>query len=230
MAMKSINIFKKTALIISYLFIVNTASAEHDNSVNIAVSAPIDTESAAKGGDIATNAVFRIICVKQDSQGTGFLHKSGNIITAAHVVKNCDEPTIQLINGSLISSKVTATDADLDLAIVAPTFPIDATPLILSSKTDIKIGAQVSTWGFPGGYIGLSPMLSVGYLSGMQGTRLSDGKVIRQWVVNAALWWPTPSNRNRRGDWCRFEQIGPDLSNSDDSTKRPPRSEKRFDV
>lgn len=46
---------------------------------------------------------------------------------------------------------------------------------------------QVSTWGFPGGYRGVIPMLSVGYLSGMDGRMLASGKLIQQWVVNAAF-------------------------------------------
>jgi hypothetical protein len=51
----------------------------------------------------------------------------------------------------------------------------------------MKIGTQVSTWGFPGGYNGLSPMLSVGYLAGTDAYKLNSGKIVRKWVVNAAF-------------------------------------------
>jgi len=50
-----------------------------------------------------------------------------------------------------------------------------------------EIGAQVSTWRFPGGYNGLSPMLSVCYLAGVDAYKLDSGKIVRKWVVNAAF-------------------------------------------
>ncbi|HUS89598.1 MAG TPA: hypothetical protein VMW91_09575 [Desulfosporosinus sp.] len=54
---------------------------------DIFVSAPINTESAGKAVDIAEESVVRVICTDRGSGGTGFLHSSGKIITAAHVVK-----------------------------------------------------------------------------------------------------------------------------------------------
>jgi hypothetical protein len=56
-----------------------------DDLTNIPVAAPIDTDSAGRSGDIAIHTVVHLICVEQNSMGTGFLHKSGNIITADHV-------------------------------------------------------------------------------------------------------------------------------------------------
>ncbi len=161
--------------------------AEPKHSSEMAVSAPIDSESAAQGGDVAIKSVFRIVCADTNSQGTGFLHKSGKLITAAHVVKNCDSPSIMFLDGGSGSSKIVASDADLDVAILEPTFPIDAEALHISTSDDLKIGAQVSTWGFPGGYAGLNPMLSVGYLSGIQAVKPIDSKIEKQWVVNAAF-------------------------------------------
>ena len=51
----------------------------------------------------------------------------------------------------------------------------------------MSIGAHVSTWGFPGGYSGASPMLSVGYLAAKDARRTAGGNTIEQWVVNAAF-------------------------------------------
>lgn len=51
----------------------------------------------------------------------------------------------------------------------------------------MKVGSQVSTWGFPGGYRGRSPLLSVGYLAGMDGRKLPNGNIVKRWVVNAAF-------------------------------------------
>jgi hypothetical protein len=49
------------------------------------------------------------------------------------------------------------------------------------------VGAQVSTWGFPYGYHGVHPMLSVGYLSGRDVITMPSGKTIECFVVNAAF-------------------------------------------
>ena len=48
-----------------------------------------------------------------------------------------------------------------------PSIEVKATPLEIASTNEFKIGTQVSTWGYPGGYFGLFPMLSVGYLAGI---------------------------------------------------------------
>jgi S1-C subfamily serine protease len=68
-----------------------------------------------------------------------------------------------------------------------PKTPIGSPPLPISSRPQINIGTQVATWGFPSGYAGLRPMLSVGYLSGIDGKRTNSGNIVAQWVVNAAF-------------------------------------------
>lgn len=158
-----------------------------DDSVNIPVAAPIDTDSAGRGGDVAAQSVVRLICTAQARVGTGFLHKSGNIITADHVVRDCPQSEMILPNGARAPVTTIATDQNHDLALLRPGIAIQATPLPIATKTDFKVGTQVSTWGFPAGYSGLSPMLSVGYLSGIDATRIASGPIIRQWVVNAAF-------------------------------------------
>lgn len=154
---------------------------------NVPTSAPIDTDSAGRSGDIATHAVIRLLCLERNEVGTGFLHKSGNLITADHVVRGCAKPQMVLPNGTLADVTVIATDQEHDLALVKPATPIQAKPLEIAQTNDIKIGTQVSTWGFPGGYYGLSPMLSVGYLAGIDAYKLDSGNIIRKWVVNAAF-------------------------------------------
>lgn len=154
---------------------------------NVPTSAPIDTDSAGRLGDIATHAVIRLLCLERNEVGTGFLHKSGNLITADHVVRGCAKPQMVLPNGTLADVTIIATDQDHDLALVKPGTPINMKPLEIAQTDDFKIGTQVSTWGFPGGYNGLSPMLSVGYLAGIDAYKTGTGKIIRKWVVNAAF-------------------------------------------
>ncbi len=160
-----------------------------DDLNTIPVAAPIDTDSAGKAGDIATHSVVRLICVagEQASVGTGFLHKSGNIITADHVVRGCKNVIMILPDGTRGTVTTLASDQDHDLALVKPSVLINATPLPLASGDDFKVGTQVSTWGYPAGYSGLSPMLSVGYLAGIDAYEIRQGTIVRKWVVNAAF-------------------------------------------
>lgn len=154
---------------------------------HIPVAAPIDSESAGRGGNVASLAVMRVICPQTNSAGTGFLRRSGSIITAEHVVHGCQQATLVLRNLTQITAKVIASDVDHDLALLQPQSAIAATPLPISGHQSFSIGAHVSTWGFPGGYTGASPMLSVGYLAAMDAHTTASGKTIRQWVVNAAF-------------------------------------------
>jgi S1-C subfamily serine protease len=174
-------------LVMVFSLWVGCTMAIADDLTNIPVAAPIDTDSAGRGGNIAVQSVLRIICVQQNSAGTGFLHKSGNIITADHVVRGCQQPIIVLPNGDTVAATIIAADQDYDLALIKPNMPINATPLSISAHNNFAVGTQVSTWGFPGGYFGITPMLSVGYLAGIDALKTGSGKIIRQWVVNAAF-------------------------------------------
>ncbi len=159
-----------------------------DDLNNVPVSAPIDTDSAGRAGDVATHSVVRLVCVERNTVGTGFYHKSGNIITADHVVRGCNNILLILPDGRRGSATTLAEDQDHDLALVKPGIANGATPLSIAAENkEFKVGAQVSTWGFPGGYFGLAPMLSVGYLSGIDAFQPRPGTIIKQWVVNAAF-------------------------------------------
>jgi len=135
----------------------------------------------------ATHSVIRLVCVDQNTVGTGFLHKSGNVLTADHVVRGCSNVLMILPDGTRGTVSIIATDQDHDLALVKPSVPINATPLSLASETDFKVGTHVSTWGFPAGYSGLMPMLSVGYLAGIDAYQIRPGISVRKWVVKAAF-------------------------------------------
>jgi S1-C subfamily serine protease len=90
-------------------------------------------------------------------------------------------------NGTRATVTTIASDQDHDLALVKPSITITDKPLSLAANNDFKVGTQVSTWGFPGGYNGLAPMLSVGYLSGIDAYQIRPGTIVKKWVVNAAF-------------------------------------------
>jgi S1-C subfamily serine protease len=153
------------------------------------VSAPVDTDSAGKGGPAALSAAVRVVCPSTGSGGTGFVHYSGRVITAEHVVRSADPTSIVIVTstGAQIKSSNVQTDADLDLAIIELASDAGVQPLPLSKSTTLSIGTQVSTWGFPAGYMGIAPILTVGYLSGIEHVKAKSGATVRRWVVNAAF-------------------------------------------
>jgi S1-C subfamily serine protease len=194
---------------------VNAINAANGQA-SLPTAAPADTESASRGGLAALQSVARVICAEQNTAGTGFLHKSGKIITAAHVVKDCEKPTIVLSNGVSVRSMVTALDPDLDFALITPYEPIRTAPLILINRDSFNIGAQVSTWGFPMGYFGWRPMLSAGILSGQDAIRTEGGKIVAQFVVNAAFnsgkfWRPAHRHRDGSSNGRSREQAGANI-------------------
>lgn len=158
-------------------------------SGQIPVSAPLATDSAGRMGAIATQSVFRIIIPSKNRMGTGFLHATGNVLTAAHVTEGANpaDVTILLANGQKVPVEKIVADPDIDIAMLTPKQKIKATALPFASVEEFSVGTQVSTWGFPVGYNGMRPMLSVGYLSGKDVIRSPSGKTVGRFVVNAAF-------------------------------------------
>jgi S1-C subfamily serine protease len=174
-------------ILASVMALANPLAAE-ELSATAPVGTPIDTDSAGKSGDVAIKSVVHVICPKENWNGSGFMHKSGKILTAEHVVQPCTDIIVLPAAGGPIKATVVAQDVDHDLALLALASPLNVPPLSISARTDFKIGAQVSTWGFPGGYGGQQSLLSIGYLSGRAAVKKTDaGNFIFQWVVNAAF-------------------------------------------
>ncbi len=149
--------------------------------------AAITPESAGRGGVVAVRSVVRISCSGWGPSGTGFLHKSGRVITAAHVVADCPGATVVGVENRPVKVKSVAIDAERDLALLALETPLSAEALPLAADKSLPIGLQVSTWGYPFGYGGPAPLLSVGYLSGVDYRKTRSGKTVREWVVNASF-------------------------------------------
>ncbi|MFC7215163.1 serine protease [Saliphagus sp. GCM10025334] len=138
-------------------------------------------------GREAIDSVFQIICPHTQSQGTGFLLDSGYVVTNAHVVEGAVAGGIlaRSSRGEQVNFSNKTVDPDRDLAVLEP-IEDPSGDLRLELDADFDVGAQVSTWGFPLGHSGPSPLLSVGYLSGFSQERTSSGPV-KQLVVNGAF-------------------------------------------
>ena len=167
-----------------------TSSLVYSSSDNhIPTSAPMLTDSPGRNGQIAAASVFRVICPKKELGGTAFLHKSGKVITAEHIVRGCKPEDVVLITSRGKTIRVTKliTDTDRDLALLTPRSNLGGTALPVTAETQFTIGSQVSVWGFPTGYNSGAPLLSVGYLAGQDDVQTPTGKRRRRWVVNAAI-------------------------------------------
>jgi S1-C subfamily serine protease len=155
----------------------------------IPTAAPMTTDLAGGSGASAFPSVFRVLCPAKQSSGTGFLHKSGKVITVFHVVAGCSAQDILLLGIQGQPFKVTniVVDDVVDLALLTPAQEIKAPTLAISENDRHVIGSQVSTWGYPAGYNGLAPLLSSGYLSGTDALLGPSGKPVNRIVVNAAF-------------------------------------------
>jgi hypothetical protein len=156
-------------------------------SSQIPVSAPMTTDSAGTGAKTAFQSIYRVVCSDTSKAGTSFAVDGSHVVTAEHVVRGSSKIFLIPSQGDLIDATLISFDDELDLAILEVSLDDPITSMFLSNASDITLGSQVSTWGFPDGYYGRAPILSVGYLAGVEPIKYKSGKVVQQWVVNAAF-------------------------------------------
>jgi S1-C subfamily serine protease len=153
-------------------------------------------EYAGRGGRGAWESVFRVRCAlttpagqREVDVGTAFGHKSGNVISAYHVVEEClhfnGSVKLAAADGNVSSAAVLISDSDLDLVLLKPDEGFVKNPFPIASGDWHTTGAQVTSWGFPAGYTWKAPLLTVGYLAGSVFD--SQHPSIERWVVNAAI-------------------------------------------
>jgi len=156
-------------------------------------------EYAGRGGPNMLASVFRVQCRAAATPkgptdidlGTAFGHKSGNVLSASHVVDEAGclkaSGALKLVasDGRLSSVAVVLRDAIIDLVLLKPDADFVKNPLPVSSTNTMMIGGQVSFWGFPSGYSGKVALLGVGHLAGVQPDR--NNPSTNRWVVNGAI-------------------------------------------
>lgn len=154
---------------------------------DIPVSTQWTLDAIGEVGRASISSVFMIFCKKTSSKGTGFLLQNGHIITNEHVVRGCNANEISAISsfGEQILFSSIIVDTQRDLALLAPSKALDG-GLLLSAAPNFEIGTAVTTWGFPLGYNGPAPLLSVGYLSGFKEYNTGP-KPKKHLVVNGAF-------------------------------------------
>lgn len=154
-------------------------------------STPISTkwtlDAAGTIGRLAVESVYMIIGNATQEKGTGFLLTNGYIVTNEHVIRGNQSNQIvgTTSTGQQISFSNSIVDTQRDLALLKPTKEIDG-GLGLGDDNNLEIGKMVSTWGFPLGYNGPAPLLSVGFLAGFNEYQ-NNSKSIKHLVVNGAF-------------------------------------------
>jgi S1-C subfamily serine protease len=154
--------------------------------VPTSVDAGLVIDAAGPEQRKSLNAIYLIACPNVGF-GSGFLLDTGIVVTNVYVVATCTEQTlvgISTANKQVKFSRV-IKDAGRDLALLVPTEKL--TNGLKVAVTDSPVpGTTVSTWGYPFGYNGISPLLSVGYVSGYR-EDISSGKAVKHIVVNGAF-------------------------------------------
>jgi S1-C subfamily serine protease len=144
-------------------------------------------DAAGETGRSSINSVFMIVCPSTNSKGSGFLIEGGFIVTNEHVVRNCSANQIVVISAYGMQFQVSQTwiDSDKDLAILKTQESLNS-GLKLSETSSLQVGDAVTTWGYPLGYNGPAPLLSVGYLAGFSSYKIGSA-IKKHLVVNGAF-------------------------------------------
>jgi S1-C subfamily serine protease len=179
--------FHKIALTaILTLALASQASSQAAANVPTSVQAGPIIDAAGPEQRAALTAIYLIACPNVGF-GSGFLLDTGVIVTNVHVVATCTER--DLFGISTTNSRVTFShvipDKNRDLALLVPSAKL-SNGLKLAEKFNPEPGTAVSTWGYPFGYAGISPLLSVGYVSGYR-EPVDTGQAVKHIVVNGAF-------------------------------------------
>lgn len=157
-----------------------------NNSILISTQWLLD--AVGEVGRSAIKSVYLIACPKTNRKGTGFLIKSGHLVTNWHVVRDSDvtEVCAASSDGKKILFRNILSDENRDLAILEPTKHLGKGLEVVDQN--VKVGRKVSTWGYPLGYSGPPPILSIGYLAGFRDHRKDErSEVVKHYVINAAF-------------------------------------------
>ena len=100
---------------------------------------------------------------RQRGEGSGFIiHKSGYILTNAHVIENSDSLQVKLSTGGLFKGKLIGMDRVADLALIKIDSPNPLPVIPLGSSDELKPGDWVMAIGSP---FGLDLTVTVGIVS-----------------------------------------------------------------
>lgn len=143
-------------------------------------SAPAQTPMAATA--IYKTASRGVVTITTQSggfrggQGTGsgfVLDKSGDILTADHVIRNVNQIQVTFSNGQTVDASVVSTNPAQDLATIKVSVSSSSLyPLALGNSNNVLVGDTVYAIGAPFGH---QESMSSGIVSGLNRTDPSSG-------------------------------------------------------
>lgn len=124
--------------------------------------------------DVSANLLANM--QKPVSTGTGFyINPQGQIVTAAHVLKNCMVTQVN-VGGKSFDAAVEASSTLLDLAVVSTGTPAEQY-LPLRKGTEIFLGEAITNVGYPlQGLLAASPNLTRGNISSREALKGAVGQ------------------------------------------------------
>ena len=145
---------------------------------------PAPTADVTMIAQPAVNATVHVICKRIDSAGSGFVHVSGVVVTAAHVIRGCGPADIevQTSDGRTIVATQAYVDEALDIALVVTPEKLDHGLRLYVGN--YSVGDFVTIWGFPGGYTAHRALLTTGYVGAIPEAD-ATGKSPRIWINGA---------------------------------------------
>lgn len=154
---------------------------------NLPVNTQLTMDATDSFGQKAIQNVFMIYCPTVNEKGSGFALKDGRVVTNYHVIKNSGG-LIRVIDAAGTLHAVASVEADpkRDLAVITLKTPVSGGFDLAAEDEISQLGAQVITWGYPLGYNGPSPILSVGHLAGLR-MHLEGGVQVKHHIVNGAF-------------------------------------------
>jgi len=134
-------------------------------------------------------SVFMVINKTHGKKGTGFLFKKKYIITNTHVVITEDINQVEVISslGEKLKINKIIKDEKKDLAVIELKEERGDKGLDIDENSEIKPGLMISTWGYPLGYNGPAPLLSVGYIAGFRENKTETSDSTKHIIVNGAF-------------------------------------------
>ncbi|MGH8144309.1 MAG: S1C family serine protease [Steroidobacteraceae bacterium] len=102
-----------------------------------------------------------------DAIGSGVVvTKSGEILTALHVISSTDRWVVVFADGSKSDAQVVGSQPENDLAVLKPRrLPDELQPAALASTAGLRPGDEVVATGFP---FGIGPSVTAGVVSGLK--------------------------------------------------------------
>jgi Trypsin-like peptidase domain len=135
-------------------------------------------------------SVCMIVNVDAGEKGTGCLLRSGYVITNYHVIKGARASSVFSVSPDGKQHRVTGiiSDSIRDLAILSFADILIGGGFDFGNEDSLKIGDRVFTWGYPLQYNGPTPVLSVGYVSGIIFRPDSiTNQLVKHLIINGAF-------------------------------------------